>query len=89
LPSRARDFAGFGVAYGTYSGDLRRAEELQTVTDSAIGVQSWEMTVELNYGCTVKPGLLVQPSLQYLVNPGGNKAAPNALAVGVNMVFNF
>ena len=47
------------------------------------------MTVELNYGCTVRPGLLVQPSLQYLVNPGGNKAVPNALAVGVNLVFNF
>ena len=24
LPSRPRDFAGFGVAYGSYSGDLRR-----------------------------------------------------------------
>jgi carbohydrate-selective porin OprB len=36
----------------------------------------------------VKPGLLVQPSLQYLVNPGGNKAVPNALAIGVDVVFN-
>jgi carbohydrate-selective porin OprB len=59
------------------------------MTDSTVGVQSWEMTLELNYGCIVKPGLLVQPSLQYLVNPGGNKAIPNALAIGVNMVFNF
>jgi carbohydrate-selective porin OprB len=31
----------------------------------------------------------VQPSLQYLVNPGGDKAVPNALAVGLNMVFHF
>jgi len=89
LPSRPRDFAGFGVAYGSYSGDLRRAEEVQAVTDPAVGVQSWEMTLELTYGCTVKPGLLVQPSLQYLINPGGNKAVPNALAIGVNVVFNF
>jgi carbohydrate-selective porin OprB len=77
------------VAYGSYSGDLRRAEEVQALTNSAVGVQSWEMTLELNYGCTLKPGLLVQPSLQYLVNPGGNKAVPNGLAVGVNLVFNF
>jgi porin len=89
LPSHPRDFAGFGVAYGSYSGDVRRAEEAQAVTDPAVGVQSWEMTLEWNYGCTVKPGLLVQPCVQYLVNPGGNKAVPNALAVGVNVVFNF
>jgi carbohydrate-selective porin OprB len=47
------------------------------------------MTLEWTYGCTVRPGLLVQPSLQYLVNPGGEKAIPNALAIGVNIVFNF
>jgi porin len=89
LPRRPRDFAGFGVAYGSYSGDLRRAEEAQALTGSAVGVQSWEMTLEMTYGCTVKPGLLVQPSVQYLVNPGGNKTVPNALATGVNVVFNF
>jgi porin len=89
LPSRPRDFAALGVAYGSYSGDLRRQEEFQALTNPAIGVQNWEMTVELNYGCTVRPGLLVQPSLQYIVNPGGNRAVPNALAVGMNLVFNF
>jgi porin len=89
LPSRPRGFAGFSAAYGSYSGDLRRAEMLQAVTDPAVAVQNREMAVELNYGCTVRPGLLVQPSLQYLVNPGGNKAVPNALAVGLNVVLNF
>ena len=47
------------------------------------------MTLEWAYGCTVRPGLLVQPDLQFIINPGGNKAEPNALAVGVNVVFNF
>jgi porin len=89
LPSRPRDFAGFGVAYGSYSGDLRRAQEAQASSDPALGAQTWEMTLEWTYGCTLAPGLLVQPSLQYLINPGGNKAIPNALAIGVNVVFNF
>jgi porin len=89
LPNRPRDFAGFGVAYGSYSGDLRRAEEFQALTNSAVGVQSYEMTLEWNYGCTVRPGLLVQPSIQYLVNPAGNRTVPNALAIGINMVLNF
>ena len=45
LPSRPRDFAAFGVAYGSYSADLRRGEELQALTDPSISVQSWEMTL--------------------------------------------
>jgi porin len=89
LPSRPRDFAGFGVAYGSYSSDLRRAQEVQAMTEPATGVQDWEMTLEWTYGCTLRPGLLVQPDLQYIVNPGGNKAISNALAIGVNLVFNF
>jgi porin len=89
LPSRPRDFVAFGVAYGSYSNDLRRAEEVQALTDPDVGVQSWEMTLEWTYGCTIKPGLLLQPSIQYLVNPSGNKTVPNALALGMNIVFNF
>jgi porin len=89
LPGRPRDFAAFGVASGWYSSDLRRAEEAQALAGPAVGVQSWEMTLELSYGCTVRPGLLLQPSLQYLINPGGDRAVPNALAVGMNVVLNF
>jgi porin len=89
LPNRPHDFAGFGVAYGSYSGDLRRAEEADALANPATGVQSWEMTLEWTYGCTVRPGLLMQPSLQYIVHPGGNKAIANALAIGLNVVLNF
>jgi porin len=89
LPSRPRDFAGFGVAYGSYSGNLRHAEEVQALINPGVSVQSCEMTLEWTYGCTVRPGLLVQPDLQYLINPGGNKSVPNALAIGVNVVFIF
>jgi porin len=89
LRSRPRDFAAFAIVYGSYSSDLRHAEELQTVIDPNVSVQSREMTVELNYGWTVRPGLLLQPSLQYIVNPAGDKSIPNALALGINVVFQF
>ena len=89
LPSRPRDFAGLAVVYGSYSRDLRHGEELQAATDPTASVQSREMTLELNYGCTVRPGLFVQPSLQYIVDPGGKEAIPNALALGVNLVLKF
>jgi len=89
LPSRPRDFLGFGIVYGSYSNDLRHAEEIQVLTNPAVRVKNWEMTLEWTYGCTVRPGLLVQPSLQYIVNPGGDESVPNALAIGLNVVFNF
>jgi porin len=89
LPSRPRDFAGFGVVYGSYSGDLQRAEKARAVTSPSVAVQDYETTLELTYGCALRPGLLLQPDLQYIIHPGGNRVLPNALAVGVNIVANF
>jgi carbohydrate-selective porin OprB len=64
--------------------NLQGKTAVVTGGSSGIGAE----TVGLNYGCTVRPGLLVQPSLQYIVNPGRDRAVPNALAIGVNVVFN-
>jgi carbohydrate-selective porin OprB len=55
---RPRDFFGLGLVYGSYSHDLRLAQE---INPTPLGVQHFEMTVELNYGWTVRPGLLLQP----------------------------
>ena len=35
------------------------------------------------------PGLMLQPGVQLIVNPGGNPATPNALALGLNAVVSF
>jgi porin len=72
--NRPKDFASFAVVYGSYSRDLHRPEE---------------MTFEWNYAVSVRPGLLVQPGIQYLINPNGNKTTPNALAIGTNIVINW
>jgi porin len=86
-PSRRRpkDFIGFAAVYGSYSSDLRRAEEIQP---TSTGVQRFETVLELNYGWTIRPGLLLQPDLQYIVHPNGNERLPNALAIGLNIVIN-
>ena len=64
-------------------------EKIRTVTNPSVAVQDYETTLELTYGCAVRPGLLLQPDLQYIIHPGGNKAIPNALAIGVNIDANF
>src|SRR5262245_49782749 len=87
LRSRPKDFAGGAVVYGSYSQDLRRAEEIQR--NSSVGVQQFEMALEWNYALAIRPGLLLQPDIQYLVNPNGNRTTPNALAIGLNIVVNW
>jgi porin len=83
---RPKDFAGFAVVYGSYSGDLRRAE-MEAIPPTA--VQQFEMALEWNYGLAIRPGLLLQPDVQYLVHPSGNTSIGNALAIGLNIVVNF
>jgi porin len=82
---RPRDLVGLAVVYGSYSRDLRLAEE---TNPAPARVQNFEMTLEVNYGWTIRPGLLLQPDLQYVVQPDGNARRHNALAVGINIVLN-
>lgn len=73
--SRPRDVLALGVAYGAYSPDLPP--------------QVSELTLEFSYGLALLPGLMLQPGVQLIVNPGGNPATPNALALGLNAVVSF
>ena len=82
---RPQDFVGLAVVYGSYSRDLRLAEEFNP---ASVGVQNFEMTIELNYGWTVRPGLLLQPDLQYIVHTSGARRLHNAVAIGINIVLN-
>jgi porin len=85
--SRPKDLAGLAVVYGSYSRELRRVEEIRR--NSSFGVQQFEMTLEGNYGVAIRPGLLLQPDVQYLVHPNGTQTTQNALAIGINIVVNW
>lgn len=89
LASRPKDVLALGVAYGGYSGDLRRQQQAQALLDPAIRPQMSELTLELSYAIQLLPGLSLQPGVQYLIHPGGSPATPNALALGVNAVVSF
>jgi carbohydrate-selective porin OprB len=47
------------------------------------------MVLELMYGYAVMPRLILQRDLQYIINPVGNSATRDALAIGVNVLVNF
>jgi porin len=89
LPSRPKDFIALGLAYGQFSRDLRSAQEAQQAVTPFVVVQEEETAVEIGYGCAVLPGLLLQPDLQVIIHPNGDRSTPTALALGVNVVINF
>jgi porin len=89
IEGRPKDFLAIGAAYGAYSGELRASQEAQRVFDPTIQPQLLEMTIEASYGIAVAPGMIVQPGVQVLVNPGGSPDTPTALAAGVNLVVSF
>ena len=92
---RPRDFAALGIVYGSFKNTPQRLLQVTPL----IAPSSNEETLEATYGFAVRPGLLFQPSLQWMIHPRGNisipsalppgSSVPNALAFGSNIVVNF
>ena len=98
-PQRPRDFFGLGFAYGSYSRGPVSMPPVSRPEHTPLPVPPNEQTLELTYGFALRPGVLLQPSLQYIVHPKGiatipnalppGATLPNALALGVNTVISF
>jgi porin len=98
-PQRPRDFFGLGFAYGSNSRGPASIPPVSSTERIPLPVPSNEQTLELTYGFAVRPGILLQPSLQYIVHPMGiasipnalppGATVPNALALGINTVISF
>jgi carbohydrate-selective porin OprB len=71
--SRAKDFTGFAVVRGTYSEDLRRVE--MEVANPSVAILQFEMALEWNYGLAIRPGLLLQPDVPYLIHPTATRGS--------------
>lgn len=71
FPGRDNDQAGLDFGVGTVS---KRAAGLDT--DSGQPAQGSEGLIELTYQAQVLPWLVVQPDMQYVVNPGGGVPNP-------------
>src|SRR5262245_18507741 len=89
LPGRDRDSAGLGFAYGPFSNELRRSQRLQQrVGGLTSGVQDFEMILELTYQYELTPHLILQPDMQYIIQPGGTGKIPDAFVLGVQIAVN-
>jgi porin len=85
LPSRPRDTAAVGVAYGAFSRQLARSQRDARSAGSGAGIQQYEVALELTYIIQARRWLQVQPDLQYIIKPGGTGKIPNALVLGFQL----
>ena len=84
IPCRPRDTSSFGVAYGTYSSELRQSQRLNNER-----TQNYEMVIELNHAFHISPKLVIQPDLQYIIHPKGYHDVENALVIGAQVSISF
>lgn len=78
IDGRDDDVLGVGFAHGIFSDSADT-----TYTDD------YENAIELYYNAQVANGLNISPSVQYITNPGGNKAVSDAVVVGVRLQMTF
>ena len=88
--SRPEDWCGLGVVYGHFSEDRQDAQRQAQQLDPSLGVQDYEMAIELLYRFYFhQHAVFFQPDLQYIVRPGGTGDIDNALVLGVQLGINF
>ena len=84
IPGRDDDTLGIGFGYAQLSSGER--DSLKNEGSNPAGA---EMVVELTYQARLCPSLVVQPDLQYIINPGGTTDLSNAFVVGVRASVTF
>lgn len=87
--SRSLDSISCGVAYGSYSSELRRMQKTACSTgiDSCFGnrQQTAETVLEIDYWFQVNKWLALTPDLQYIINPKGYGTTKNAIVIGIQV----
>jgi len=78
LDGRDEDVLGIGFAHGTFSD-----KAATTYTDD------YEAAFEVYYSAEFAPWLIVSPSVQYVFNPGGDRANDDAVVLGGRVLIVF
>jgi porin len=90
IPTRDKDIAGVGLAYGKWSGDIARSQRDDIDYNRRdIGIQTYELVLDFNYKVQITDWFFVQPDIQYIVNCNGTGKVPNAMVIGSRFGFTF
>ena len=84
IPSRDND--SLGIAFGM--AQFSKGFQNQLVNDS-VTPDGAEMVLETTYQVEITPFMLLQPDVQYIINPGANRNLDNAFVIGCRASFTF
>jgi porin len=84
IPGREDSQLSFGVAKGIINARYRA-----NLADGGVRPARSETQVELTYSDLLFGVLTVQPDIQYVFNPGGDRDAPDAVVVGLRLGIEF
>lgn len=77
FPGRSDDTLGFGLGVTHISPTARRLDAIAALQSSApTPRRSTELLLEATYQAVLAPGIALQPTVQYVVHPGGGIANP-------------
>lgn len=93
IPSRLTD--RLGVLYSWYHVSRRRRESQILAQDAGLslgstlhGVQNNSHIIEAYYAIDAFPGVLIQPTFQYMIHPGETHHIPDASIMGLKLIAN-
>lgn len=90
IPGRLTD--RFGALYSWYHVSRRRRESQLIAQDAGLplgaGVQDNSHVIESYYAIDAAPGLLIQPSFQYMIHPGETHHIKDAAIIGLKLIAN-
>lgn len=93
IPGRLTD--RFGALYSWYHVSRRRRESQLIAQDAGLplgagvhGVQDNSHVIESYYAIDAAPGLLIQPSFQYMFHPGETHHIKDAAIIGLKLIAN-
>jgi porin len=86
LPSRPNDRIGFAFGQNSINDRAARSE---FILNPSLGKPKSEYPFELNYGAYLGRGVTITPNIQYIINPGGYRAADNLIIAGLKTAVQF
>jgi porin len=84
ISGRDNDTIGAAFVYAQLTRGARQA----AIASGSIGVGA-EMVLEVTYQAQITKWLIMQPDLQFVINPGGNQDLKNALVIGLRRAITF
>ncbi len=83
FPGRDQDETGFGFAIARNGTDYKSGQRA-----AGVPVHNEEVALELTHSLVVTQSFIIQPDIQYIINPGTDPSIPDAFVIGARLELN-